>query len=225
MHYHLEIVMPQIDNIKAAVEKILAPFNEQPDEADEEASERYAFWDFWVIGGRAAGSKLQATLDPAKLEAFHAWCQEAKLTVSGLTCGKQELSPASQIPMVDAKWNEMFPSDRPVPCPLFKHSNDQYNSNDLLTGDVMRFDKVPPSLKSERVIIAGPDYKDEGIEAKWMITDDQYNGVNYMKTTWDGTFGHAVEMMRKHYETYRDEYREKLMPKADWLVVTVDYHS
>ena len=38
MTHHLEIIMPPTDNVKAAVEKILAPFNEQPEDGDSEHS-------------------------------------------------------------------------------------------------------------------------------------------------------------------------------------------
>lgn len=226
MHYHLEIIMPPTDDIGAAVEKILEPFNEQPDERDEDTDTRYAFWDFYVIGGRWAGNKLMAAYDKAKLNQFHEWLHQQKVTVSGFQCGKQELSPASQIPMVDAKWNEMFPSQPPIPCPLFKHSNDQYGriGQGTLPADVSTLATIPESLKCSRIIIAGPGYKDE-LSAQYMLVEDAYNGVNYMPVAWDGSVSQALEKFREKFAHYKPEYADKVTPKADWLVVTVDYHS
>src|SRR6185312_17302888 len=110
-------------------------------------------------------------------------------TVAGLQCGKQELSPSSQIPKVDAKWNEMFPSVEFLPCPLFQHSNDQYGKglSGTLPGDVCRLDAAPPDLECEGVIFAGPAYNSETkdhtghLEAKFMLCDSQWNGCNHMK--------------------------------------------
>ena len=123
MHSHTEIIMPPTDDIEAAVKQIMAPFNEQPDDDDEDV--RSSFWDFWVIGGRWAGHKLQAGLDQDKLKAFHDAMTQRKVTVDSIQGGKQALKPESQIPVVDAMWHEFFP-ETTGPCPLFKHSNDQY---------------------------------------------------------------------------------------------------
>jgi len=223
MHYHLEIIMPPTDNIEAAVSKILAPFNEQGTDEDGE-SNRHAFWDWYVIGGRFAGSKFQATLDKANLDKFYAELKERKVTVSGLTAGKQELKPESQIPMVDALWNEYFPQTNGGPCPLFNHANNQYKSDSLLPNDVMAFSDVPQSLEASRVILAAPNYNDE-LAAEYMVSDSIWNGVNYEDTLWDETFGGAVSIFTKKRAGYKAEYAEKRTPKDDWLVVTVDYHS
>jgi len=137
MHYHCEIVIPPTDDVNAVVEQIMAPFSENAPENDEsgEYNPKYSFWDYWLIGGRWAGSKQEATYDPVKLEAFHQWCVDEKITVSGLRAGKQELSPADQIPKVDAKWNEMFRPGSTEPCQLFKHSNE---NDGPLAGDICR---------------------------------------------------------------------------------------
>lgn len=224
MHYHLEIVMPPTDDIKAAVKTILAPFNEQGTDEDGEPV-RNGFWDWWVIGGRFAGTKMQAKLDPTKLDSFQKALSERKVTVAGFTAGKQEISPASQIPMVDALWNEFFPESNGLSCPLFKHSNDQYKNDSLLPDDVTRFADVSTNLDVERVIFAAPDYKNEGLEAVFMLSRDFWNGVNHQKTDWDGTFTAAVDQFAAKRERYSDEYIARSTPQDDWLVVTVDYHT
>ncbi len=211
MHYHCEIIMPPVADVSTAIAQILAPFDENNEEAD------YAFWDFWVIGGRWSGTKLMAKYDTEEIDAFHEWMKAEKITVSGLTAGKQELSPASQIAKVDAEWNRRFPSDKFVPCPLFRHSNDQYakGTNGTLPKDITLLKDVPPELAASRVIIAREKYDGNGLEAEFMLCDEQWNGCNYMKVQWDGKVTSAIEQ-------HRDKQK---MPRDDWLVVTVDYHS
>lgn len=233
MHYHCEIVIPPTMDIEAAVSSVLKPFDEDPRERDEDTDTRHSFWDFWVIGGRWAGHKLLAQYDQAKIDEFYEWCKAEKITVAGLQCGKQELSPASQIPKVDAKWNKMFPSATPIACPLFNHSNNQYGKglSSTLPKDVSRLADVPAGLKCSRVIFAKPSYQPETkehdgpLEAGWMLAEDSWNGCNHMKVDWDGTFHSALEKYRESLKNYREEYAARVIPKDDWLVVTVDYHS
>lgn len=217
MHYHCEIIIPPTapERVKALVTKTLEQFDENNEEA------RSTFWDFWTIGGRWAGEKATRSLDQEKLKTFQEWLQSEKVTVSGLVCGKEELSPPSQRAKVDAKWNEMFPSDTLQPCPLFRHSNNQYDSEDALPGDIMRLGDVPKALSCARVIIVGP----ENAEAVFMVAESVWNGVNHMDVKWDGTLADALRLHQKRLSHYRDEYRNKVTPQDDWLVVTVDYHS
>jgi len=222
MHFHMEIVMPQVDNVEEAVKTVMAPFNEQPDADEEDA--RNPFWDFWVVGGRWAGAKLEALLDQDKMKEFQEELKRRNVTVSGIQCGKQELSPASQIPMVDKLWEEYFPQYTGRACPLFNHSNDQY-SNDCLHGDVMPLRDVPRILSSERVMFVAPNYDGSSLEATAMFSQSIWNGVNYEDTAWDGTFGAAVDLFAEKSKNYGDTWKERATPADDWLVVTVDYHS
>lgn len=236
-HYHLEIIMPPTDDIEGAIKSILAPFDENGKDEDGD-NNKHAFWDFYVIGGRWAGDKEKQKLDPEKLKAFYTWCDEEKITVSGLTCGKQELSPATQIPKVDAKWNELFPAtDGSQPhCPLFKHSNNQYakGTDGALNGDITLL-KDSLDTVCARVIIAGPSYNHEErdadnpytgpYEANYMISDDVWNGVTWITVDWDKTVKSAVAKYKDKIESYKDTYREMFTPKDDWLCVTVDYHN
>jgi hypothetical protein len=232
MHYHLEVIMPPTDDIEVAIASILAPFDENADDNN------HSFWDFYVIGGRYAGEKQQQKLDQEKVKQFYDWCSNEKITVSGLIAGKQELSPSSQIPKVDAKWNEMFPQEDGsfAACPLFKHSNDQYGKgiNGTIAGDIGTL-KNSLAISCERVIIAGPSFNHDAkdsenpytgnLRAVFMLSDDSWNGVNHMPIAWDKTIKSAVDAFNKKADSYAETYKAALSPKDDWIVVTVDYHS
>jgi len=226
MHHHCEIVIPPTTDIEAAVAQIMAPFDENKRDGEDQRSP--AFWDWYVIGGRWAGRKLLASYDEAKIDEFYAWCTTEKITVSSFQAGKQKLQPESQETKVDAKWNEMFPSEHLIKCPVFAHSNDQYGKGfaSALPDDVMLLMDVPARLKCTRVIFAEPSYKDDGtIEPEFMLVDSQWNGCNYMDVDWDGTFAQAHAKFLEKCKHYTEEAREKKLPKDNWLVVTVDYHS
>ena len=222
MHHHCEIIMPPTKDIGKAIESIMHPFYEGQEEPSGNE-----FYDFYVIGGRFAGTKETCGFAQEKMDEFYDALKEKKVTVSGLQCGKQEIKPASQIPMVDELWNGFFPTENGeiAPCPMFAHSNNQYDSNDLLSCDICLVEEIPKTLKASRVIIAGPTYDDAGIEATFMISDDFWNGVNHVKTIWDGNVLSALEMMKEKLGGYREEYKEKIIPKSNWICITVDYHS
>ena len=222
MHYHCEIIVPAgTQDIEAAVESVMDPF-------DENDSDGNSFWDFYVIGGRFAGSKQIAKYDKEKLDAFNKWCTDEKITVDSLFAGKEEIYPSSQIPKVDGKWNELFPnsSGKIVPCPLFKHSNNQYgrDGDNTIDGDISALcDSL--GVKCSRVIFAGLSHFNKKLEAKFMLAGDVWNGVNHMPVKWDGTIGDALRQWNENLARYSEEAKKKYCAKDDWLCVTVDYHS
>jgi hypothetical protein len=216
-HYHLEIVMPPTDNAKAAVTKILAPFDEGNDKDCEGASGQ-PFFDYWRIGGQWSGAKVQAKLGEERIAAFNTALNAAGVTVSGLRFGKETLSPASQIEAVDAMWREHFPESPIKECPLFDH----YKGN---VGDVMRLDEVPQGLTCCRTIIAGPNYKGEGLEACYMVEDSFWNGVRHTKSAWSGKLSDAIAEHLESIKNGSPDYVKSRTPSPDWLVVTVDYHA
>ena len=233
MHHHLEVVMPPTSDVKGAVASILAPFceHEPTDESDrEDWRPKGTFWDYFVVGGRWAGDKKLARYGKERIDEFYAWCRDEKVTVSGVQSGKQTLSPISQRGKVDAKWAEMFGD---AVCPLFDHANDQLGlrGDSALDGDVAKFGDVPDTMECARIIFAGPSYNHETGQfdgkatAVFMLAEDAWNGVNYMPVTWDGTLRDALAQFTEKYQTYRDDYKARITPTADWLVVTVDYHS
>ena len=223
MHSVLEIIMPQVDDVEIAVEQVMRKFSEHLGSEDDDYC-GHSFWDFYVIGGRWAGHKLQAGLDKGRLDSFYADMKAKNVTVSGLQCGKQEISPASQIPMVDELWASYFPEYQGRACPLFNHSNNQYE-NDCLYGDVMRLKDVSKDVTCSMLIIANDDYKGEMKEAKEMFSTSIWNGVSFEKTTWDGTLGGAMKLHSESMRNYKQEYVDENTPADDWLVITVDYHS
>lgn len=226
MHYRLEIIMPPTEDIVQAVETILKPFDEN-NEDEEGKMER--FWDWWEIGGRYAGMKFKESFDEKKLDMFCEWLVEEKITVSGIVFGKETLNPSSQIEKVDKKWNEMFPSDKFVPCPLFDHSNTENTP-----GDIIRLDKISERTTAYRAIIASPSFVYDDVlkkgeytgklEAKAMISKGIWNGVSFVETNWDGRVKSFLDKFIEKYPNATDEYKNAHIPKGDWLVVTVDYH-
>lgn len=223
MHYHLEIIMPPVANITAAIAEIMEPFKEEGEDEDGNPN-RHTFWDFYVIGGRWAGNHLEALQDKEKMDAFYAEINKRKVTVSGMQFGKQELAPADQIPMVDALWNEFFPDSPIKVCPIFRHFNDQFKDSNGFP-DIMKLKDIPKSLKASHVIVAGLDYDGNRMEAKHMMQEQIWNGVTHLDTKWDCTVEGAIADLAKRHENYKEEYVAKNTPQPDWLVVTVDYHS
>ena len=213
MHYHLEIVMPPTDDVKAAIAQILAPFDERAE--DDENKSSCPFWDWYKIGGRWGGNKAMPS--EAEMKPFYAALNEAKTTVSSFTAGKQTLMPPEQSAAVDALWRKYFPASPFHACPVF----DNYIGD---TGDVMRLADVPQGLTCEHVVIAAPGYNDK-LMAESMFQRKIWNGVSYVETTWDGTLEAAIEDHHKHLKGCKPEYQAKKMPGPDWLVVTIDYHS
>lgn len=217
MHYHMEIVMPPTHDVETSIAQIMGPFSESGEDEDGNRNS-HAFWDWYVVGGRWAGAKLEAKI--GDLEPFYAALKERNVTISRLIWGKQEISPASQIPMVDALWREMYPGSWIEVCPMFKHAPG------VIAGDICALKDMPITLTASHVIIAGEGYGDEKkLEAKYMIQDSIWNGVTHVDTQWDKNVATAVTEHAEKLKRCRDEYREKNTPKPDWLVVTIDYHS
>jgi hypothetical protein len=216
MHYHAEIIMPPTDDVKAAVATIMAEFDENANPNDENVSPKNAFWDWYVIGGQWSGQHITQLLGE-RLNAFYEELDRQGVTVSGLQMGKPTLNPASQRAFVDALWVEAFPESPMKVCPLFDH----YKGN---AGDVMPLSEVAPTLHCDHAIIVTPG-SGNNIRPAFMIARNVWNGVNYVKTTWDGTIGDALRMHADRLKNAKPEYIAEQTPGPDWLIVTVDYHS
>lgn len=225
MHYHCEIIMPNTKNIGKAIETIMEPFSEHEGDIGEITG--HEFWDFYVIGGRWAGVKEMCGYSNDKIKAFYEALKTNKITVSGLQMGKQTIYPASQIPIVDQLWHDFFPTESGeiMSCPIFDHSNDPFDSDDLLGCDICLVEEIPEKLTCSRVIIAGPSYNNTTMKAHFMLCDSQWNGLNWMPIDWDKKVKTAIKMFEKGCNHYKDEWRDKVLPKPNWICVTVDYHS
>lgn len=220
MHYLLEVIMPPTSDVSAALDQILMPFSECGHDEDGEPN-RYAFFDYFQIGGRWSGSKMEAMIGEERVAAFREELVRREVTVSNVQFGKPELRPASQCEMVDALWQEWFPDCGFNKCPLFKHSGEGE-----LPLDVCKVSKLPPEYKAHRVIVAGQEYDNASkLRAAFMWARDVWNGVSGQETTWDGKVAGALSKYRESVSTYRADYAAKMMPGDDWLVVSVDYHS
>ena len=230
MHYHCEIIMPPVaeEQVEAAVASIMKAFDENPEAEDaeyfckdEEGDDDpykwpynpHAFWDWYVIGGRWSGEKLKRSLDSEKFKAFCEEFDRRQFTVSGVTAGKQDLNPDSQIEAADALWREHFP-DTIDQCPLLDHAGDR------LPGDLGTLGECPKELTACRVIIADA----EGTTL-WMVEDSVWNGTNFQETSWSGKVWDAIDQWEGRLKDAKEEYRVPKMPSDEWLAVTVDYHS
>jgi hypothetical protein len=214
-HYVAEVVIPPDVEIKAAIEQVMDYFREEDDDGNKGDAD---WWDFWIIGGRFAGHKWECQLDQSKIGDFYQVLKDRKVTVSGVTCGKQSLEPASQIPMVDALWREWFPGmgDK---CLLFSHSWDQYGKEGIHPADVCKVSEVHESVTAARVILADYGYSDKTIlRASHMLVAEFWNGCDWQKTDFDGNVRRGIERMRVNHRGERQDI-------DDWRVVTVDYHN
>lgn len=221
MHALAEIVIPPTGDVPAAVAQVMDHFREDKYDADgNETGEKGGcdWWDWWKIGGRYSGAKVEAVIGEERLKAFTELLQAKGVTVSGFRAGKPDLQPAGQQGVVDSLWREWFPGmgDR---CLLFNHARDQYRKDGYYPDDVCRVDAVPDGLTCERLIVAGPHWREAGrLEAKRMLAGEFWNGVEWQTTTFDGRVKAALAAMRA-------DDRRRVEVADDWLVVSVDYHN
>lgn len=216
MHYHCEIILPPVllEEIEGVIDQVMAPFSEHNEDRSN------PFWDFYNIGGRWSGCKIVDYLDKEKLEQFYVRLKENKVTVSGLQFGKQEISPATQIPMVDAIWKEVFPDLNFKACPLFQHGGQG------LEGDIMHLKDIHPKTTASRVIIVAADRdRSDTYRATEMFETEYWNGVSWNKSRWNGKLATALKMIRQRNKNMSPAYKERVLPQDDWWVVTIDYHS
>ena len=229
MHYHLEIIMPPTDDIQAAVDDIMKPFNEQYEASVEEivegepARNAHPFWDWYVLGGRWAGTKLIAKYDSPALEAFTKELDAMHVTVSSFQAGKQEIDPPEQIPAVDALWRKHFPDSGVDVCPMFKHSNNQYG--ETMEMDICKVSEIPAELKAAHVIIAGRYAADRKLQAMHMYRDSIWNGVTWQDTDWDRKVHTIIAKQAERIQHGQPAFLALNTITDDWLAVTVDYHS
>lgn len=272
-HHRCEIILPpcKADAVEEAVLQVLEPFNSDPpraklpdtpdpetaepkrwlawaEEVEDMLSERaadrsHSFWDWHQLGGRWAGHHAIDRYEPERLLAFYAELAERKVTVSGLQFGKQELSPADQIPAVDALWAEMFPDSGLEHCPVFQHSNPR-NHGDL-PGDVCRVGELGQWTNAVRLIIAGPAWVDgahtwDRVKAGEMWATEVWTGVSWMFDIWDGMVvpklnDHRAKQQQR-WDSGRPDWKAEWEARPttwvdlsvltdEWLAVTVDLHN
>lgn len=218
MHYKIEVVIPPTNNVEESVKQVMDSFLDD----DGDGTPHCDWYDWYVIGGRWSGDKLMARCDEEKLKGFNDMLNEEKFTVGSFVCGKEELNPASQIPVVDTLWREWFPGVSDM-CPLFQHYWDQY-SEGLSSADVCKVSEIPDRLTCNRLIIA--EVKHWGDDAGKVLVKDRmlckefWNGVEWQDTTFKGNVKEGMRIIAegKHGEP-------DLTDRSEWLVVTVDIHN
>ena len=199
-----------------------------------------AFWDWYVIGGRFAGSKLRkkVILDVGQ-EAFdRMWdkLDERGPMCSGVVAGKQSIVKPEDQEFADNLWREL--SGRDEPNPYFEHSNNQYAPGlaGTLPMDICRLSEVPENHTCRRVVFATQRQKyvedrepggrfvaQDRIKPFFMLSAEIWNGFTFEETAWDKTFKSALELYRKQGECINQEF----CPQArdDWWVISVDAHD
>ncbi len=213
MHSHLELIMPPIDDynlLEERIEEILRPFCSRSSEKTENRSS-FTFWDSWRIGGRFSQQKILARVPQYKLDAFYKEIERQKITCSGIVCGKPELSPSNQIPLVNALWREFCPEGGDV-CPLFKHSGEGISNT-----DICQIKNLPRELEAHAVIIASYNHNNNSFGVADMIHSHMWNGVSFVKTYWDTKVFTFITWTAKEYS--------RLLIQDDWLAITIDYHN
>jgi len=211
MHSHIEIIIPPCSNVAEAVDKVMKGTCDDEDEC--------GWWDWYVIGGRWSGEKEQCSYDKKAIKAFNEEMNENKITISALICGKEEISPASQIPIVDAIWRKHFPGRGDV-CPFFAHGRNQYK-RDGYPSDVCCVKDIHPDLTSSRVVIA--IQRPEGLKAVYMLVQEIWNSISWQETLWKGNVLDALKMYAEFRKERNHEYYQEV--RQDWLAVTVDIHN
>lgn len=215
MHYRLELIMPNVENVEGFIKTLLEPFYEEYNDEDGNVT-HYGFYYHYQIGGIWSGRKIIDQLDEKKMQEFQQWLMDNKITVSSVVLGKETLAPESQKEKVDKMWLEKFPESGFNECPLFS------NAGNNLQGDILEYDKVK-DFKCCRIIYA---YMDEGKpKITFMLQDEFYNGKNWQESIWDGSFKHAQILFKENLAGHREEYINKITPKENWIVVTIDYYS
>lgn len=209
MHYHAELIMPPTDDVTGAIERYMKQFDE-----NDEDNGKGAFWGWYQIGGRYSGRKVESLFGDEKIAAFYAELKAAKITVSGLTFGKQEISPKEQESTVDAIWIKHFPNSPMKTAPMFKHSGEGCGPM-----DICKVSEIPKGLQAHTVMICGPD------NAETLLHKEIWNGCTWQDTAWEGGVIDALDYHAGKIDRYSDEYKKKMTVCSDWLCVTVDYHS
>ena len=83
--------------------------------------------------------------------------------------------------------------------------------------DTITVGEVPDCLTAHHVIVALDTVL--GFGAQFMLRRQEWNGVTWQKSEWDGRIHSALEAYRNHFSS------SDLPVGDDWLVVTVEYHS
>ena len=102
---------------------------------------------------------------------------------------------------------------------------EQLGSRDIVSRGTVRLGDCPEDLTAKHVIVAIHGDEGLGFSAYMQYMKSVWNGLNWQDTAFSGYVRDALKEYREAIAEYTPAYREKLNPKDDWLVVTVDYHD
>lgn len=236
-HYHLEMILPPVADVEKSVAQILKPFDES--EEDEDGYSKYAFWDWYVIGGRWSADHVLSAISEKRMEAFQA--DVPKYTVSGvMTAGgyyEKPAGPDNPPDIVDRLvkvWKQHFPEFADL-CP-FWGLTDQYNKQGHVA-DICRVDQLSDAQSCARLMIV-TTFEGE-LRLEKMLQTDFWNGVSWCESGWDGS---VLQVIKAHNEDIRQrrdrikdaperaldwwqKYGQHMIVRDDYLAVTIDYHT
>ena len=101
----------------------------------------------------------------------------------------------------------------------------ELGSRDFVSRGTVRVEDCPEDLTAVHVIVAIHNCEGPGFKAYGQYMKSIWNGLNWQDTTFSGYVRDALKEHREAIGEYVPVYREKMDPKDDWLVVTVDYHD
>ena len=210
MHERLEVIIPPCEDAEEAVKKAMAPFREG---GRDQYGERnlHTFWDSYHIGGQYSGIKLTENLGEDRLVDFYEAMNEMRVNVHMLRAGKKRIAD-EDVARVNALWQKHFPDSPHKVCPMYE------NAGYTLAGDVMLLGEVPDA-RPRQMLIA-----DAQGRALYRLQTEIWNSSNWQVTAWDGSLMTGISDWIAHASYYHEDCWDRIIPTADRLVVTVDYH-
>ena len=107
----------------------------------------------------------------------------------------------------------------------WRGTKSELGCTDRVSRGTIQLKDIPEDLTASHVIVAVVDYEGTGFRAYMQYMKSVWNGLNWQKTAFSGYVSDALKEYREVIADYLPVYREKMNPKDDWLVVTVDYHD
>ena len=243
MHYHMELIMPPLEDgakLDDRLDEILGPWHEEYKYTcfcdDDDKQNFHGFYDYYVVGGRWSGDHLRTRMEQDHGERWSAFINEMEnsdIMVSGVIAGKP--TPVGDgVNRVQDVWQRHFPEFADIHNPLFNIPG--VFPQKQIAGDVCTFHAIPISTTCSHFAVATPERKFSA-ERQEFIGDVQtykltfqlvtslYNGSTWQNTSFDGTLQSALDHYNKILQRYRAAFRDLYTPKEDWLCVTIDYHN
>lgn len=226
MHAVAEIIIPPTKDIKASITTVMEYFIEEDDKGEKPKGGHADWWDFWEIGGRFSGRKIECKIDPNKLTQFNEFLKDQNITVSPVTCGKHgiervDICTVATIP-------DELTCDRLIIAGLEPNFEEWSRNFDLAKAEFgvgvteeSFFHQHPRWNEARRKADDVTPKTELCVQRMWLLS--YWNTVEWQPTAFEGNVKKALADMRTQ-PRLSDEY-----PWCGWeddyLVVTVDYHN